>query len=90
MAQQHEILSDKTTQTNRVKDVYTDGRDALQEDFKKNSRKLNRMRPSTCLLYRTPAGPLEDEVPIDDEEEDLRMECLLLSAASPARKLYFL
>ncbi|POW22542.1 hypothetical protein PSHT_01235 [Puccinia striiformis] len=40
MAQQHEILSDKTTQKTQIKDVYTDGRDALQEDFKKKAASL--------------------------------------------------
>ncbi|KAI9612508.1 hypothetical protein H4Q26_007665 [Puccinia striiformis f. sp. tritici PST-130] len=73
MAHQHDILSNLTMQTKKTTDIYDAGREALKEDFRKDSRKLNRMQPSTILLYHTPTGPLEDEAPID--ESALENEC---------------
>ncbi|POW09948.1 hypothetical protein PSTT_06396 [Puccinia striiformis] len=68
MAHQFKILDDSTLQKKRTEDVYKNGANALQEDYRNNSRKLNRMRPSTVLHYHTPIGPLEDEEPIDEDE----------------------
>ncbi|KNF01226.1 hypothetical protein PSTG_05583 [Puccinia striiformis f. sp. tritici PST-78] len=73
MAHQHDILSNLTMQKKKTTDIYDAGREALKEDFRKDSRKLNRMQPSTILLYHTPTGPLEDEAPID--ESALENEC---------------
>ncbi|POW07650.1 hypothetical protein PSTT_08088 [Puccinia striiformis] len=73
MAHQHDILSNLTMQKTRTKNIYDAGREALKEDFRNNSCKLNRMRPSTILLYHTPTGLLENELPID--ESSLENEC---------------
>ncbi|KAI7933446.1 hypothetical protein MJO28_017649 [Puccinia striiformis f. sp. tritici] len=74
MAHQHDILSNLTMQKKKTTDIYDAGREALKEDFRKDSRKLNRMRPSTILLYHTPTGPLEDEAPIDESALENKCE----------------
>ncbi|WAQ83060.1 hypothetical protein PtA15_3A427 [Puccinia triticina] len=70
MAQQHSLLSKTSLYKLKTVDIYKAGSAALHQDYQQKKKKLNRMQPSTILLYYTPTGPIEEANMFDKEEED--------------------
>ncbi|KAH9470516.1 hypothetical protein Pst134EA_007768 [Puccinia striiformis f. sp. tritici] len=74
MAQQHSILSESAAHQSKTVDIYKAGSAALHSDYKQHKKKLNRMRPSTVLLYQTSTGPLEEADLFDEDDNKDEMD----------------
>ncbi|KAI7951246.1 hypothetical protein MJO28_006930 [Puccinia striiformis f. sp. tritici] len=68
MAYAHDPLSPTNIQKKKSRDICKHGAAALQDNYSTGGRKLDCMRPSTILLYRTPNDLLEDPHPTSDDE----------------------